>query len=120
MISSSDCFKNVDEVFWLPSTDGRLQVGWCPRCERHLHPSCETCPECGLSACERVEVSGEGTVVACTVSPDGRGGVAVMIAVVALDVDARVTFVAKLVDCAPERARVGLPVRVEFEWVGES
>jgi acetyl-CoA acetyltransferase len=43
-----------------------------------------------------------------------------MIAVVALEEDARVTLVAKLVDCAPERAHVGLPVRVEFKRVGES
>lgn len=103
---------------WPVSVDGRLWLSWCPGCARRLHPGREECPGCGSGDLERVRVAGDGTVVACTVSPGSRGDEAYAIAVVALAIDSTVRLTAPLVDCAEELISVGLPVRVEFDRTG--
>jgi acetyl-CoA acetyltransferase len=75
------------------------------------------CPDC---SCELApaDVSGRGTVVACTVNhqqwlPDPSPPY--VVAIVALDEDPRVRLTTNVVDVVPTEVHIGLPVAVRFE-----
>lgn len=103
--------------FWVSGADGRLRVPRCPGCTRLLHPAVEFCPDCGTGELVPHEVSGRGTVVACTLArhqfaPEFPPPY--VVAVVALAEDPRVRLTTNVVGCAPEQVSVGLGVRVRF------
>ncbi|MBF6556336.1 MAG: OB-fold domain-containing protein [Acidimicrobiales bacterium] len=107
--------------FWTSGADGRLRVGRCPKCARLLHPEHELCPTCG-SEVDSVAVSGEATVVACTVNHQKwipQLSEPYVVAVVALREDDTVRLATNIVGCEAVSVVVGLPVRVEFRRVAD-
>lgn len=103
--------------FWTSGRDGTLRVLRCCQCTRLLHPATDLCPGCGTPDPAPAQVSGRGTIVACTVnrhpfSPEHPPPY--VIAIVALSEDPRVRLTTNVVGCAPEAVTVGMAVRVLF------
>jgi acetyl-CoA acetyltransferase/uncharacterized OB-fold protein len=117
---SSGRLPPADVRFWTAGADGRLRVGRCPGCERLLHPGLELCPTCGESEVVTVAVSGDATVVACTVNHQKwMPGLAdpYVVAVVALNEDPTLRLATNIVGCDVESVAIGMAVRVEFKQV---
>ncbi|WP_427925095.1 thiolase C-terminal domain-containing protein [Streptomyces sp. cg40] len=108
--------------FWTSGADGTLRVLRCTGCARLLHPAVEFCPDCGAGEPVVASVSGQGTVVACTLdrhpfSPEFPPPY--VVAVVALAEDPRIRLTTNVVGCDPEDVTVGLAVRVRFARVDD-
>jgi acetyl-CoA acetyltransferase/uncharacterized OB-fold protein len=108
----------ANRAFWTSGTDGRLRIQGCADCGKLVHPPVPICPVCRSRERIDVEVSGQATVVACTVdqhqwSPAFPPPYA--IANVALDEDPTVHLTTNVVGCDPFDVRVGQRVTVCFE-----
>jgi uncharacterized OB-fold protein len=110
-------------AFWTSGADGVLRITRCVDCGRYQHPSRPVCPAC-RSRDLRVEVvSGRGTVFAWTVNRyqwRNEMPAPYVLAEVELDEQAGLRLLTNIVGCEPEAVRVGLPVEVCFEAVGEA
>jgi acetyl-CoA acetyltransferase len=87
-----------------------------------LHPDHEFCPSCGGFEVGTVVVSGEATVVACTVNHQKwvpELSEPYVVAVVALSEDPTVRLATNIVGCPPAAVVVGMSVRVEFRAIGD-
>ncbi|AWK76716.1 3-ketoacyl-CoA thiolase (plasmid) [Rhodococcus oxybenzonivorans] len=103
--------------FWTSGSDGTLRVLRCDGCTRLVHPSAEFCPDCGAGDLAIACVSGQGSVIACTLdrhefSPEFPPPY--VVAVVALAEDPRVRLTTNIVGCPPEEVAVGLAVQARF------
>lgn len=105
-------------AFWTGGARGELRIGWCPACRRHLHPARETCDGCGGAELEFTPIDGKATLLSFTVNHQPwLSGVPVpyVIGIVAPNAAPRVHLTTNIVDCAPERLAIGMPVAVRFE-----
>ncbi len=59
--------------FWEASVDGRLVLPVCDACGHHIWYPRSWCPVCGSDSVTWTEMSGRGTVYACTVIRKGMG-----------------------------------------------
>jgi hypothetical protein len=109
--------------FWTAAREGRLVLQRCRSCGAWQHPPRPVCLACGDgSALDWEPVSGAGTVFSVTtveraLIPGLRGEVPYLLALVQLEEGVRVLSL--LTDCAPEAARIDLPVRVVFRPFGD-
>ena len=104
--------------FWTSGADGRLRIQGCDDCKTLVHPPVPICPACRSRTWSPVEVSGRATVVGFTVNhqrwlADFEPPYA--IAVVALAESADVRLTTNIVDCEPDKVRIGQEVTVRFE-----
>jgi uncharacterized OB-fold protein len=81
-----------------------------------------TCPSCGSLELEWQEASGDATVHTFTIArrsthPAFNGREPYVVAIVELAEGPRVTT--SIVDCDPDDVRVGMPVRLTFDEVGD-
>jgi hypothetical protein len=110
--------------FWEACRRRVLVVQRCTACGAFRHPPSPVCWRCRAFAYAWIEVSGRGTVFSHAVVhraflPGLEAAVPYVVVVVALDDVPGVRVVSNLVGCAPEAARVGLPVDVCFEDVDD-
>lgn len=110
------------QPFFDAAREGRLVLQRCARDGFFYYPRSH-CPKCLGRDWKWQPVSGRGVVHAFTIDrighdPAQRSRVPLAIAVIELDEGPRMT--ANVVGCAPEAIRVGLPVEVCFERVGET
>lgn len=104
--------------FWEGGEVGELRINRCRQCRAWFHPPAPVCPEC-LSMDVGPEVaSGRATVAAFTINvqpwaPDME--VPYVLAYVELAEAPHVRLTTRIVDCAPDQVRVGLPVEVTFQ-----
>lgn len=61
------------EPFWTAAADGRLVLPACDACGHRIWYPRSWCPVCGSEAVTWTELSGRGTVYACTVLRKGMG-----------------------------------------------
>lgn len=61
------------EPFWTAAAEGRLVLPVCDACGHHIWYPRSWCPVCGGDAVTWTELSGRGTVYACTVLRKGMG-----------------------------------------------
>ena len=106
--------------FWRRVATHRFAVQQCAACRRLRFYPRALCPECLDSRFEWLEVTGRGTLYSFTVchrpaSEAFAGREPYLVALVDLEEGIRV--MANLLDCAPERARVGMPVVLTYEDV---
>jgi acetyl-CoA acetyltransferase/uncharacterized OB-fold protein len=106
-----------NEFFWTSGKDGVLRVQRSIPCGALLFPPTPLCPYCHSTEIDVVEVSGRGTVVGCTVNvhqwlPSMTPPY--VIAMVALEEDARVRLTTNIVGCDPDTVHPGMRVAVEF------
>ncbi len=105
--------------FWEGAKAGRLRLQRCKDCGTvtyYPRPACMRCLSLNL---EWVDTVGTGTVYSYTVTRLAPAGFKedVPYVLVSVDLPEGQRILATLVDCAPDQARIGMPVRVDFRQV---
>jgi uncharacterized OB-fold protein len=95
----------------------------CSSCDHVWHPPLPICPRCRSFEVEWRPASGRGTVHSFTIvhhaaHPAVEAWLPYLVALVRLAEGP--LFVCNIRGCAPERVRIGMPVRVTFEEIAES
>jgi hypothetical protein len=112
-----------DAEFWEGAQRGELRVQRCYGCGKHQHYARMLCSHCGSLELEWVTASGRGTVYSFTVIrqngvPPFNELVPFVVALVDLEEDGA-RMIATMPDCAPEDARIGMPVEATFRPAGD-
>ncbi len=115
----------VDEEskgFWEACRRHELYIQRCRACGRRRHYPRALCPFCLSSDTEWMRCTGRGTVYTFTVThqnqaPGFRESVPYVMAYVELEEGVR--LLTNIVDCPVETVRIGMPVEVVFEDVGD-
>jgi uncharacterized protein len=110
----------VTAPFWESCARHELRLQECRACGKRWLPASVVCPRCWSDRVVWVVACGEGTVATFAVYHRAyheafRPRLPYVVAVVALAEGPH--LVSNIVGIAPERVRVGMPVRVEFEAV---
>jgi uncharacterized OB-fold protein len=105
--------------FWEAAARGELVLPRCAGCGAWVWYPKPRCPGCGGETLPWSAASGRATlfswaVVRRALVPAFAAEVPYVPGLVALAEDPAVRLVTRLVDCAPEALRVGMPVRVVF------
>jgi uncharacterized OB-fold protein len=114
---------NADnQGFWSACGRHELRLQRCRRCGAWRHPPRPMCPHCRTSESDWEPVSGRGTVYTFTIVhgptlPVFQRRTPYNVAVIQLEEGP--FLVSNVVDCAAEHLRIGLPVAVMFEDVGD-
>jgi len=107
--------------FWEATAEGRLVLPVCDACGHHIWYPRSWCPVCGGDAVTWTEMSGRGTVYACTVIRKGMGpwaaGAPYVGAYVELDEGPRI--LTNVVTDDPTSVRIGDAVEALFVPVDE-
>ena len=101
--------------------DGRLSLQKCPRDGFFFYPR-NRCPDCLQDDWSWQDVSGRGTVYSFTVDrvgldPTQRERLPLVVALVELEEGPRLTT--NIVGCAADAVKIGMPVEVTFEDLGQ-
>jgi acetyl-CoA acetyltransferase/uncharacterized OB-fold protein len=107
-----------NRYFWTSGSEGVLRIQQCRSCARFLHPPLPRCPDCRSDDLTETIVSGRGVIEAVTVNHQPwhpAFSPPYVIAIVALTEDPAVRLTTNIVNCPPDDAYIGLPVRVVFE-----
>ena len=111
-----------NEFFWRSGADGTLRLQGCADCDALIHPPAPICRYCRSHNLQVRAVSGRATLAGFTVnhrfSLPGLPAPYV-VAQVAIAEDPRVRLTTNIIDCDPEQLRLGQPVEVVFEQVGD-
>jgi uncharacterized OB-fold protein len=105
--------------FWAGAARGELVLPRCDPCRRFVWYPDGVCRWCGGAERTWTPVSGRGRLFSWSVVhrafiPQLADLVPFVTALVAIDEDPAVRLATYVVDCAPERLRIDLPVRVVF------
>ena len=112
------------DPFWEATREQRYIVQWCAACSTPVFSPREVCPSCLSSdTLEWKESNGAGTVYAVSVqyrpgNPTMADRVPYAVALVELDAGAdgaTIRVMSNVVNCDPERVRIGDPVRLVWE-----
>jgi uncharacterized OB-fold protein len=106
--------------FWQGGEQGLLRIHHCQACAQWFHPPAPICPRCTSFDVEPRAVSGRGTVSTFTVNhqpwaPELKA--LYVVAIIELAEQAGLRVLSNIVDCAPERVAIGMPVQVKFEQI---
>ena len=107
--------------FWEGTAAGELRIQRCGECGALRHPPGPMCPACGAAKPEYVVAAGTGEVYSYVVQhhpPVPGKKLPIVVALVQLPEGVR--MVGELLGVAPERVRIGLPVRAEFVRVDDT
>lgn len=108
--------------FWRRVGAHRLALQRCTACRAFRFYPRAVCPECLGDGFEWVAVTGRGTLYSFTVChrPASEAFADRTPYIVALvDLDEGVRVLANLLDCTPGRARVGMPLALVYDDVGD-
>jgi uncharacterized OB-fold protein len=107
-------------AFWDACRRRVLEVQACGACGHLFLPPGPRCPRCWSARLEAREVSGRGSVFSFAVYRRTYHPALPAPYVVALiELAEGPRLISNVVGCAPEEVRVGMPVRVRFEQVGD-
>ncbi len=104
--------------FWTAGGRGELRFWRCRACGFYIHPPQPLCPVCHSKDMAVESVSGNATVASFSVNhqPWMPGPeLPYIVAIVEIAEQPSVRLTTNLVNCAPDAARIGMPVRVTFE-----
>jgi uncharacterized protein len=102
--------------FWNGVKEGKLVLQYCPETKQFQHYPRPVSIYTGKKNIEWREVSGKGTIYACTViripgpGLDGR----LPLCVATVDLDEGVRFIGNVLKCTPEELKIG--ARVKLAW----
>lgn len=104
------------EPFWTAAAAGRLVLPRCDACGHHIWYPRSWCPVCGSDAVTWVELSGRGTVYACTVLHKAMGpwAEAAPFVVAYVELDEGPRMLTNVVSDDPTQVRVGDAVQAIF------
>lgn len=107
---------NVENrLYWEAAGKGKLVMRKCSDCGKLHHYPRTICPHCHSSDTAFVEVSGRGEIYSYSVTRQAKPPY--VIAYVSLEEG--VTMLTNIVDCDPDRLRIGDRVKVRFLDAGE-
>jgi uncharacterized OB-fold protein len=116
----------VSEPFWAAAREDRLEVQRCTQCGTFRLPPTPLCFRCRSKDSEWVELPGTGTVYASTVvrhplHHELATVVPYVSAIVELDgtQGAGARMLVNIIDCEPEKIRIGTPVEIVWEHVND-
>lgn len=114
---------SLSRLFWEAARDHRLSIQSCDRCGRLAYPPEAACRACGGADLHFRPVSGRATLHGWTIlhdppAPGFRDRLPIILAVVELDEQEGLLFSTNLIDTAPEKLRLGLPLEACFEDAG--
>jgi uncharacterized protein len=103
--------------FWTSGADGQLRFLTCADCGYRTHPAGPVCARCLSRNVAPLPVSGQGTVVSCTVNVQQwvAGQEPYVIALVGIDEQDDLRLATNIVDADPWSVSIGDRVQVEFE-----
>jgi uncharacterized OB-fold protein len=107
--------------FWDGTAAGELRIQRCGGCGALRHPPGPMCPACGAARPGYVVAAGTGEVYSYVVQhhpPVPGKQMPLVVALIALPEGVR--MVGELLGVSPDRARIGLPVRVEFVRIDDT
>ena len=107
-----------NEHFWTGGAHGELRLLRCRACHYWIHPPAPICPACLGRDVAAEAASGRAHVATYTVNhqPWIPGfDPPYVVAIVELAEQPGLRLTTNLVGCAPDEARIGMPVRVLFE-----
>jgi uncharacterized OB-fold protein len=112
-----------DGEFWRGAHRGELRIQRCNSCGLHQHYARMLCSHCGSLDLDWVTASGRGTVHSFTVIrqngvPPFRERLPFVVALVDLEEEGA-RMIAAMPECAPDAARIGMPVEASFRAAGD-
>lgn len=104
--------------YWAGAREGRLRLQSCRACANVWHPPSPGCPRCGSPDYGWIDAAGTGelhsfAVVHAAAHPAAQGKLPLVVALVRLAEGP--LFLCNLLGCAPQDARIGMPVGLDFE-----
>jgi uncharacterized OB-fold protein len=107
--------------FWDATTEGRLLLTRCERCDAVIWYPKTYCSECGGLSVSWIEAAGTGTVYSFTVAHRGPGafGEAVPYVIAYVELAEGPRILTNIVGCEPDQVSIGHPVRVVFSDTGQ-
>ena len=112
---------NFSKPFWEAAQQGKFMLQYCPATGKYQFYPRPVSVYTGKRDLEWREASGKGTVYTFTVShkapPPFRIVAPFVIATVELAEGVRI--IANLINCPPERVRIGMPVRLAWVKAGD-
>jgi uncharacterized OB-fold protein len=106
--------------FWEACRRGVLEVSSCRDCEHLFLPPGPRCPRCWSSRLAPRVVSGEGVVYSFVIyRRTYHPGLPAPYVVALIELREGPRLVSNVVGCALEDVRIGMPVQVRFDEVGE-
>lgn len=110
------------QPYWDATARGELMLQRCTACGTHRHYPRALCPACHAADHEWVRVSGRGSVFSFTVvrrapSPAFADKLPYVVALIALEEGPH--LLSHIVGLDPDAVRIGIPVTVEFEAIGD-
>jgi uncharacterized OB-fold protein len=109
--------------YWRSGADGKLRICHCQDCGRYMHPPQPLCPKCYGQNVKFDPVSGKGTVFSFTINRyQWQPGAPppYVIAEVELVEQEGLKLMTNIVNIAPEKVKVGMPVSVLFDHVDDA
>ena len=104
--------------FWTAGARGELRFWRCQDCGFYVHPPQPICPTCHSKDLKTEAVSGRATLATFSVNhqPWMPGPeLPYIVAIIEIVEQPSVRLTTNLVDCAPDDARIEMPLRVTFE-----
>jgi uncharacterized OB-fold protein len=107
--------------YWEGLMQGELRVQRCNACSRAVFYPRAICPHCFSDQLSWIVASGKGTIYSYTVPHQAFGAFAaeVPFIVAIVELEEGVRMMTRIIDTLREHVRVGAPVQVTFEPVGE-
>lgn len=102
--------------FWAAASEGRLVLPVCDACGHHVWYPRSWCPVCGSPAVTWTEMSGRGTVYACTVVRKAMGdwGGAAPYVGAYIELDEGPRLLTNVVTDDPASVHIGMPVTAVY------
>ena len=104
--------------FWTAGARGELRLWRCGDCGFYIHPWLPLCPQCRSKKLATEAVSGRATLATYTINhqPWMPGPeLPYVVAIVEIAEQPLLRLTTNLVQCPPDRIRIGMPLRVVFE-----
>ena len=109
--------------YWRSGADGKLRICHCQDCGHYMHPPRPICSKCHGDNVKFDPVSGTGTVFSFTINRyqwQRDFPPPYVIAQVELAEQADILITTNIVNADMDKVKVGMPVSVVFEHVGEA
>ena len=114
--ASRPSFNPEAAPFWAAAAEGRLVLPVCDACGHHIWYPRGWCPVCGSESVTWTEMSGRGTVYACTVIRKAMGpwGAAAPFVAAYVELAEGPRILTNVIADDPESVHIGTAVRATF------
>ena len=110
---------DLTRPFWQAAKESEFVMPRCADCERYVWYPEEQCPHCGAGDVLWVQVEGRGLLfswaeVRHPLHPPYKNQLPYITGIVALEVDPRVHYVTRIVECTTSELAIEMPMEVVY------